>query len=96
MSKKTSKGRTITTSGPFLGPRVELKINPPKKSGEFDEALYYDGVHYFSNTIKERPADSVRDEPYEIQGIFYCGRKWRQDTFYISETVRDILIEEMN
>ena len=93
-TQKTTNGRTITTSGPFLDPKVEEQINPPRPSREFDEAIYYDGVHYFSNTIKERPADSVRDEPYEIQGIFYCGRKWRQDTFYISETVRDILLGE--
>jgi|TARA_B100001094_G_C18123293_1_gene768031 hypothetical protein len=89
-TQKTTNGRTITTSGPFLDPKVEVEINPPRPSGEFDEALYYDGIHYFPKTIKHI---NNKLNTFEIQGCFY-DRKWRQDTFHIGRKVRDILLDE--
>tara|TARA_B100000900_G_scaffold410818_1_gene429342 strand:+ start:5701 stop:5970 length:270 start_codon:yes stop_codon:yes gene_type:complete len=87
-TQKTTNGRTIKTSGPFLDPKVEIEINPPRPSTEFDEALYYDGIHYFPKTIKR-----INGLTFEIQACFYDG-KWRQDTHHISKMVRDILLGE--
>ena len=94
-TQKTTNGRTITTSGPFLDPKVEVEINPPRPSTEFDEALYYDGIHYFPKTIKRINGRRGKKGwlTFEIQACFYDG-KWRQDTHHISKMVRDILLGE--
>ena len=62
----------------------------PRKSYKFgDLSVFYNGVHYFPNDIKP---STVRDgKPFEIQGVFHDG-KWRQDTFYITQELRDLLI----
>ena len=66
-------------------------MNKPRKSYKFDSpSLYYKGVYYFTNDIKD--SRKRADKPYEIQGVFYQG-KWYQDTFYITRELKDILIK---
>lgn len=55
----------------------------PKKSTRFGEpSIYWKGIHYFPNDIKEN-SNPARIEPYTIQAVYFSG-KWTQDTIYIS------------
>ena len=55
-------------------------------------SLYYDGVYYFPSDIKE--SDKREGKPFEIQGVYYRG-KWHQDTFYITNEFREILLNAL-
>jgi len=73
---------------------IKETLNPPRKSYRFDVmSLYYDGVYYFPEDIRQ---SSVREnKPWEIQAVYFSG-KWRQDTFYITEEFKNFLIKHKN
>lgn len=65
--------------------------NKLRKSYKFDVlSLLYKGVYYFPSDIEK--SEKRKDKPYEIQGVFYSG-KWKQDTFYITEQFKEMLME---
>lgn len=65
----------------------------PRKSNKFDSpSLYYKGVYYFPDEIKE--SNKVYGKPYEIQVVYHDG-KWRQDTMYITSELRDLLLNSI-
>ena len=83
------KGRKTEISDKlFEAPKVS--INKPRVSYKFGTmSLYYDGVYYFPEDIKE--SDKREGKPFEIQGVFYSG-KWMQDTFYLTKEIKELLI----
>lgn len=87
-TKTTYRGITTEVSD-NLFEKPNVYKNKPRKSYKFgDLSLYYDGVYYFPNDIKE---SNVREgKPFEIQGVFYSG-KWYQDTFYITNDFKEFL-----
>ena len=60
-----------------------------KQSHKFPNAVYYKGVHYFPEDLKE--STKREGKPYEIQGV-YRTHKWVQDTFYISADLKNIIL----
>ena len=87
------KGKTTILSDNLFDSPTIIK-DKPKKSTQFGSlSLYYDGIHYFPNDIK----NSIKREnkPYEIQGVFYDG-KWKQDTFYITSDFKDFLLNNID
>lgn len=88
--KRSYKGRTYERSDNIFDETI-VTINPPRKSNKFDSpSLYYDGVYYFLEDLM--PSDRAEGKQYSIQGVYYRG-KWRQDTFYITEELKDLLIK---
>ena len=69
------------------------KNTKPKLSHKFDAiSVYYNGIYYFPNDLR---ASNVKpDKPFSIQGVFYDG-KWRQDTFYITHELKNIIFSVM-
>ena len=90
--KKTYAVVTTESSDNLLEAPIVRK-NKPKKSNRFGAvSLYYDGVYYFPSDIKE--SDKREGKPFEIQGVFYRG-KWYQDTFYITNEFRGVLLNAL-
>ena len=90
--KKTYAVVTTESSDNLLEAPIVRK-NKPKKSNRFGAvSLYYDGVYYFPSDIKE--SDKREGKPFEIQGVFYRG-KWFQDTFYITNEFREVLLNAL-
>ena len=90
--KKTYAVVTTESSDNLLEAPIVRK-NKPKKSNRFGAvSLYYDGVYYFPADIKK--SDKREGKPFEIQGVFYRG-KWFQDTFYITNEFRDVLLNAL-
>jgi hypothetical protein len=86
--KTTYKGVTTEISD-NLFEEAKVYKNKPKKSKKFGEiSLYYDGIYYFTSSIKE--SNKREGKPFEIQGVFYTG-KWCQDTFYIDTNFKNFL-----
>lgn len=87
-SKITYKGTTTEVSDNLFEP-IKISKNKPRKSYQFGSlSLYYDGIHYFPEDLK--PSDKREGKPFEIQGVYY-SYKWYQDTFYITEELKNIL-----
>ena len=86
--KITYKGKTTKLSNALLdAPKVTL--NRPRKSTKFDEiSVCYDGVYYFTKGLKK--SNKRENKPYQVEGVYYRG-KWHQDTFYITEELKNIL-----
>lgn len=84
-NSSTYKGRTLDFNKSLFDNMVT--VEKPKKSGKFPNALYYDGKHYFLENLKPSTREG---KPYEIQAVFY-SHKWHQDTFYITEELKNIL-----
>lgn len=65
----------------------------PKISNRFGTlSLYYNGIYYFPSDIKE--SNKRENKPFEIQGVYY-SRKWRQDTFYINNEFKELLLNAL-
>ncbi len=80
------KGRSITDTNSLFD--IKTIINKPTRSPKFPNAVYYDGVHYFPEDLI---ASTHREgKPYEIQGCYY-SYKWFQDSFYITEELKQII-----
>jgi hypothetical protein len=92
-TKTTYKGVTTVIQQSLFEPIENIK-KPPKKSNKFGEtSLYYDGVYYFPKDIKQ--SDKREGKPFEIQGVYYSG-KWYQDTFYITEEFKNLILSYTN
>ena len=62
-----------------------------RKSKKFNSpSIYHEGVYYFPEDIIENK-NPKNPKPFEIQGVFYRG-KWRQDSFYITEEFKNLLL----
>ena len=91
-TKTTYNGKTTEISDLLFEP-VKVVKNPPRKSYKFGTlSLYDDGMYYFPKDIK--PSDKREGKPFEIQVVFYQG-KWYQDTFYISEELKNLLLNSV-
>lgn len=65
----------------------------PKISNRFGTlSLYYNGIYYFPSDIKE--SNKRENKPFEIHGVYYSG-KWRQDTFYINNELKELLLNAL-
>ena len=79
---------TTTIISDNLFEHTQIIKKKPVKNAKFKDSLYYDGVYYFPNDIRD---STVREgKPFEIQGVFYSG-KWYQDTFYIDAELKELL-----
>lgn len=81
--KKKYRGREFELGDNLFSERT-TSVCKPFKSSRFPDAVYYDGVHLFLNSMIEKI------DHFEIQGCFYKG-KWRQDTFKLSKGVAGII-----
>ncbi len=81
--KKKYRGREVELGDNLFSDR-SISVCNPVKSSKFSSAVYYDGVHFFLNSMIEKI------DHFEIQGCFYKG-KWRQDTFKLSKEVAGII-----
>jgi len=89
--KTTYKGVTTELSNNLLEAPI-IRKNKPVKSYKFDTvSLYYNGMYYFLNDIKESKENHC-NKPFEIQVVYYRG-KWYQDTHYITEEFKNFLLE---
>ena len=70
-----------------------MSIVKPRKSNKFGAmSLYFNKIHYFPHSIKD--STDRENKPFEIQGVYYRG-KWHQDTFYITNEFREILLNAL-
>lgn len=90
--KTTYKGVTTEMNNNLLDAPI-IRKNKPKKSNKFGTiSLYFDGVYYFPSDIKE--SNKRENRPFEIQGVYYRG-KWYQDTFYITNDFKELLLNAL-
>ena len=72
-----------------VAPLGDIKFRKSNSDRFSVPAYYYNGIYYFpEDTI---PSRKRADRPYETQGCYYGGGKWKQDSFYITEWFKDQL-----
>jgi hypothetical protein len=94
METTTYKGVKTTIPNLLLDPIIK-EVNPPKASTKFgSKSLYYNGRYYFFEDIRTTDkVERINDgKPFEIQVVYY-SHKWYQDTCYITEDFKNLLLK---